>query len=138
MRRASSLEDRLVEWGREYGGGRYGSFGGSSSPLASMMKWNGRPPSGLGYVSSCSSADEVQDAVEKVEKSEGGVILGLVLRKEYLTPGQPMESKLQRLRSEDGHSLQRTTYYKQLRKARKMVADEIGVTDDQEEEACAA
>lgn len=138
MRRATTLEARLVEWGHNYGGGRYEALGGSSSPLASMMKWHGRPPSGLGYVSSCSSADDVQDAVDALARESNGDLKVLVLQKEYLTPGQPLEAKLQKLRKDDGHCLQRTTYYKQLREARKFVADFLGITDDQEEEACAA
>lgn len=138
MRRATRLEDRLVEWGNEYGGGKYG-FGGSSSPMASMMKWNGRPPSGLGHSSSCSAADEVQDAVDKIAKGEGGDLLSLVLQKEYQTPGLALDSRLQRLRDDDGYQLQRTTYYKHLRKARAMVGDLIGVPDDEpEDEECAA
>lgn len=138
MRRATTLEARLVEWGKEYGGSRYAALGGGSSPLASMMKWNGRAPSGLGYVSSCTAADDVQEAVDALAKEVDGDLKVLVLQKEYLTPGQPLESKLQKLRNDDGHSLQRTTYYKQLRQARKFVADFLGICSDETEDACAA
>ena len=140
MRRASDLEQRLVEWGREYGGGRYERESGSGSWLSSMMKWHGRPPSGLGYVASCTAADEVQKAVEALSQHEGGLIPACVLSCEYLTPGQPLESKLHRLRQR-GDNLGKTSYYKHLRKARQFVAGHLNLAapdDDQENDACLA
>src|SRR6185312_11621781 len=98
-RRATTLEARLVEWGKEYGGGKYEISGGSSSPLASLMKWHGRPPTGLGFSSDNLAADEVQDAIDALIKQPKGWLPGNVIRCEYLTPGQPVESKLQRLRA---------------------------------------
>ncbi|PXV60676.1 hypothetical protein SAMN04487785_102404 [Dyella jiangningensis] len=121
MRRASTLEDRLVEWGKEYGGGRYGDIGGSGSPLASMMKWHGRAPTGLGHVPVWTAADDVQEAVMALAKQEQGWLPAQILRCEYLTPGQPMESKLQKLRR-IGDNVGRVRYYQHLRTARIHVA----------------
>lgn len=131
-RRATRLEDRLTEWGREYGGGKYGIRGeivdgvvvGSSygdSPMASLIKWHGRPPDGLGHQTSCSAADEVDEAVRALCKQTGGWTPAQVLRLEYTLPGQPIESKLQRLRSM-GENVSRVRYYEHLRMARVHVA----------------
>ena len=121
-RRATTLEARLVEWGREYGGGKYESYIGlGNSPLASMMKWHGRPPTGLGFVSSNLAADEVQDAIDALEKQPRGRTPSQVIRCEYLTPGKPIDSKLQALRSM-GENVSRAKYYEHLRLARVHVA----------------
>lgn len=130
-RRATRLEDRLTEWGREYGGGRYGITGPiidgivgvsyGNSPLASMMKWHGRPPDFLGGAPESTSADEVQDAYEALGKQTGGWTPAQVLRLEYTLPGQPIESKLKRLRAM-GENVSRVRYYQHLRIARVHVA----------------
>lgn len=149
-RRASRLEDRLTEWGREYGGGKYGikatiengvvtgaSYG--DSPLASMMKWHGRPPDGLGYHSSCTAADEVDEAVRALALQPQGLLPSIVVTLEYWLPGQSIESKQARLRDRGDH-VGRTTYYKHLRHARKFIAGMINVPyfDDAGDEECAA
>ena len=121
MRRASDLEARLVEWGKEYGGGRYEFLGSLTSPMESLMKWHGRAPSGLGQTQTCTAADEVQSAVMALEAQAQGAIPAMVLRCEYLTPGQPIESKLQRMRRA-GENLARVRYYQHLRIARIHVA----------------
>jgi hypothetical protein len=121
-RRSADLEARLTEWGREYGGGKYESYiGMGNSPLASMMKWHGRPPTGLGSGSEFTAADEVEDAVDALLKQSTGWIPGNVIRCEYLTPGKPVLSKLQELRAM-GIQLQRVQYYQKLREARIHVA----------------
>jgi hypothetical protein len=120
-RRAADLEARLVEWGREYGGGKYEQESGGSSPLASLMKWHGRPPTGLGFVSDNLAADEVQAAVEALVKQGTGYVPANVIRCEYWLPGQPVHSKLQKLRAM-GIGLQRVQYYQKLREARIHVA----------------
>jgi hypothetical protein len=121
MRRARDLEQRLVEWGKEYGGGRYEELGGSGSWLASLMRWHGRAPDGLGYQPTCTGADEVQEAYEALAKQAQGWLPAQVLRCEYLLPGQPIESKLQKLRR-IGESISRVRYYQHLRIARVHVA----------------
>jgi len=143
-RRATTLENRLVEWGKEYGGGRYGikativdgvvscaSYG--DSPLASMMKWHGRPPDGLGYYSSCTAADEVDTAVRALSLQPQGLLPSIIVTLEYWLPGQPIESKQARLRKRGDH-VGRTTYYKHLRVARKFIAEYLGVAFCETEE----
>lgn len=121
-RRAITLEARLVEWASEYGGGKYESYAGlGNSPLASLMKWHGRPPTGLGFASDNMAADEVQDAIDALARQAKGWLPACVIRCEYLTPGQPMESKLQRLRKV-GENVSRIRYYEHLRVARVHVA----------------
>lgn len=122
MRRASDLEARLVEWGKEYGGSRYEDTGWQeASPLAMLMKWHGRPPDGLGYVPTVTAADEVQAAVLALADQDQGWVPSQVLRAEYWLPGQPVESKLQKLRRV-GENLGRVRYYQHLRIARVHVA----------------
>ena len=143
MRRATTLEARLVEWAREYGGGKYGLHanivGGTAvgatfgnSPLASLMKWHGRPPDGLGFASDNLAADEVQDAIDALARQAKGWLPAGVIRCEYLTPGQPMESKLQRLRA-IGENVSRVRYYEHLRVARVHVAAWLRIPFDSEE-----
>ena len=133
MRRATTLEARLVEWAREYGGGKYESYIGlGNSPLASLMKWHGRPPTGLGFASDNLAADEVQDAIDALARQAKGWLPAGVIRCEYLTPGQPMESKLQRLRA-IGENVSRVRYYEHLRMARVHVAAWLRIPFDSEE-----
>lgn len=131
-RRATRLEDRLTEWGREYGGGKYGIRGeivdgvvvGSSygdSPMASLIKWHGRPPDGLGYDTSCSAADEVDEAVRALALQPMGRLPSMIITLEYWLPGQPVESKQVRLRKR-GDNVSRAGYYNHLRIARVHVA----------------
>jgi len=132
-RRATRLEDRLTEWAREYGGGKYESYIGlGNSPLASLMKWHGRPPTGLGFASDNLAADEVQDAIDALARQAKGWLPAGVIRCEYLTPGQPMESKLQRLRA-IGENVSRVRYYEHLRMARVHVAAWLRIPFDSEE-----
>jgi hypothetical protein len=137
MRRASDLEQRLVEWGREYGGSKYEDAGWQGiSPLAVMMKWHGRPPSGLGYQPTTTAADEVQAAIEALAAQPQGWVPACVIRCEYLTPGQPIESKLGRLRRV-GENLGRVRYYQHLRLARVHVAGWLRLPFDEKTEAVA-
>lgn len=126
MRKNRDLEARLEEWGREYGGGRYETLGSLGSPLASMVKWKGRPPSGLVQSGNMpkrwlSPADHVQLAVEALEAQSHGWLPVQCLRCEYLTPGQPIESKLHRLQRA-GNKMHRDRYFQHLRTARQHVA----------------
>ncbi len=120
-RRATDLESRLIEWGKEYGGGKYEFASGGGSWLASMMKWHGRPPQGLGYVATNTAADEVHAAVKALAAQEQGWLPAEVLRCEYWLPGQPVDSKLQKLRR-IGDNVSRVRYYQHLRVARVHVA----------------
>lgn len=131
-RRATQLEERLVEWGREYGGGKYGikatiengvvtgaCYG--DSPLASMMKWHGRPPDGLGHVPVCTAADEVDEAVRALSQQPQGLLPSIIVTLEYWLPGQLMESKQARLRKR-GDNVSRVRYYQHLRLAKIHIA----------------
>lgn len=120
-RRATDLERRLVEWGKEYGGGKYEFATGDVSPLYVLMKWHGRPPEGLGHVPANTAADEVHAAVKALATQEQGWLPAEVLRYEYWLPGQPIDSKLQKLRV-IGNNIGRVRYYQHLRVARIHVA----------------
>lgn len=120
-RHASTLEQRLTEWAREWGGGKHrDGGGGGSSWLASMMKWHGRPPSGLGYVPTDTPADEVQDAVEALGHQRNGWIPACVLRAEYFSTA-PKHEKLQRL-TRIGMRMDESGYSRHLRIAKVHVA----------------
>lgn len=121
MRRSRDLEARLEEWGKEYGGGKYGSTGGGQSWLASLIHWHGRAPQGMGQVPLNTAADEVQEAIEALERQKTGFVPACVIRCEYLTPGKPIDEKLVHLRRM-GENLGRVGYYQHLRIARVHVA----------------
>lgn len=121
MRRSTKLEDRLTEWAREYGGGKYEQSGSSGSWLSSLIKWHGLAPSGLGYEASHTAGDEVHEAVEALAKQPHGYAPAMVLRAEYLTPGQPRVEKIQRLRRV-GVQVDTTRFSQHLRLAKVHVA----------------
>ena len=121
-RRASDLEARLSEWGKEYGGGKYEQIGWQGkSPLASMMKWHGRPPDGLGYENLRTSADDVDAAVRALAVQPDGRLPAIIVTLEYWLPGQPIESKQQKLR-DIGDNVARRGYYSHLQIARVYIA----------------
>lgn len=133
-RRNRDLENRLEEWGREYGGGKYEDIGALKSWLGSMVKWGGRAPTGLGQVPLNTAADDVQEAIDALGKQPHGELPALVIRCEYLTPGQPIYSKLVRLRRV-GHNLGNVRYYQHLRLARIHVAAWLRIPYADTEEA---
>lgn len=137
-RRATDLEARLTEWGKEYGGGRDEFASGGLSPLYVMMKWHGRPPQGLGFTPINTAADEVHAAVKALAAQEQGWLPAEVLRCEYWLPGQPIDSKLQKLRR-IGDNVSRVRYYQHLRLARIHVAAWLRIPfSDECEQKCAA
>lgn len=121
-RRATDLEARLVEWGKEYGGGKYEHESGGSSPLASLMKWHGRPPTGLGFVPVNTAADEVHAAVKALAQQTSGYAAANVIRCEYWMPAQPVQAKMQKLRAMGIPVSDRARYSQLLRDARIHVA----------------
>lgn len=132
-RRAADLEARLVEWGKDYGGGKYDDIGWQGkSPLASMMKWHGRPPDGLGFESNFSAADEVDAAIRALAMQPEGRLPAIVATLEYWLPGQPVESKQQRLRKL-GDNVGRVRYYQHLRIARIHVAGWLHIAFSEED-----
>lgn len=132
MRQNIQLEMRLIEWGREYGGGRYEDTGWHGvSPLYSLMRYHGRPPQGLSpkTTKDWTPADEVQRAVDTMAREQAGHTRGQVIRCEYMTPGLALDSRLQRLRS-IGCPMSRSTYYRHLKEARSVVARMLGLMED--------
>lgn len=134
VKRSADLEARLVDWAKEYGGGRYGVSDDVKSPMGSMMKWGGRPPEGLGQSPRTPEADAVEDAVRALDKQAHGWLPAQVLRCEYFTQSQPLEMKLQRL-DKIGERLGKARYYQHLRTARQHVAAwlHIPLVDDDED-----
>ena len=102
-----------------------------------MMKWHGRAPQGLGQVPLNTAADEVEQAVEALEAQKSGYLPSIVLRAEYLTPGQPIELKLQRLRQNRGENIARVRYYQHLRIGRVYVAAWLKLPFEADEEKAA-
>lgn len=97
-RRATDLEARLVEWGREYGGGRYEANGWPGfSPLLTLMTYHGRSPDGLNPKGGkdATPADEVQAAVVALASQQQGWRAANVINIEYTCPGKPIVAKLQ-------------------------------------------
>lgn len=130
MRHTNELESRLTGWGAEYGGGRYEDHGWQGiSPLATMMKYHGRPPQGLNprRIGTNTPADEVERAVRVLESQRTGFIPGSVLRAEYFLPGQPVDSKRQKL-ARLGMQMDNTRYSQHLRIARIHVAGWLHLT----------
>ena len=125
-RRAADLEARLVEWGREYGGGRHEDIGWSGkSWLDTMIKYHGRAPDGLSVRGSSNHrtpADRVEDAVRLMEAGEGGHRLGGVLRCEYFSTSDAGDTKLQNLRKV-GHSMTREGFNDALEQAKRRVGE---------------
>lgn len=136
MRRANDLEQRLIEWGREYGHGRSISDWGSRSTIYTMMIYHGPAPQGLNPRSRTdrTPADEVQAAVDDLIKKHHGWENAQVLLCEYSSLRHPVEMRLQYLR-DIGIVLQRSAYYRKLRVAREFVADAIGLPIDVEDAA---
>lgn len=124
MRRSDDLEQRLIEWGREYGGGRYEDNGWHGvSNIYPLTRYHGRPPQGLvpPRKGSRTRADDVQDAIMALMEQPSGLRPAMVIRAEYLEPGKPFESKQQGLKR-IGQAMGRSDYYKQLKIARVHVA----------------
>jgi hypothetical protein len=124
MRRNNDLESRLVEWGQEWGGGRYDNNGWQGiSNIYQLTKYHGRPPQGLmpSRQGNRTQADDVQDAVMALQAQPSGFRPAMVIRAEYQDQGQPFESKRQVLRK-IGQSMGRSDYYKSLKIARVHVA----------------
>lgn len=96
MSRARDLDDRLKQWGAECN--RKVVLGSGGSWLASLMRWHGRAPSGLGYDSepARTGADEIEQAVKMLECQRNGRQIADVLRKHY-TSNEPRERRCQRL-----------------------------------------
>lgn len=134
MRRKNELEGRLIEWGKEYGGGKYENIGWQGkSPIITLMTYHGRAPEGLGYHPNPSKApaDYVEEAVARLQVQRSGYRAAMVIRAEYMLPGQPVVSKLQKLCriGVDLHG-SRSRYSQLLTAARMFVAGHLGLAFD--------
>ena len=129
-RPSAQLEDRLVQWGKDDGGGRYGidtrgdpdcgiTYGPSS--LHSLIKWHGRPPDHLRAAPTSTPSDEVEAAVRALQAQPDGFWPAQVIRLEYGLPAQPRESKRQKL-ARIGARMSDVRYCQHLRIARVHVA----------------
>lgn len=120
------LEQRLENWAKEYGGGRYDDLGyASRNILQTLIEHEGFIPSTRGYVPIPirSQADEVEAAVRMME-STGYFRPGRVLRCEYFITSAPMELRLQNL-SRIGISISRAGYYDYLAIGKAFVAGQL-------------
>lgn len=137
-RRATDLESRLVEWGREYGGGKYEDTGWQgASPLLTMMTYHGRAPQGLNPRNrkDRTPADDVHDAVQALGRQRGGWNASCVIRAEYMLPGQPVIAKLQKLRAAGVSVSDKSRYSQLLREARIHVAAWLRIAFDGDRDA---
>ena len=124
MRKSTTLEARLVEWGREYGGGRYENNGWQGiSPLATLMKYHGRAPQGLNprRIEVNGEADRVELAVRALAMQDKGLVPANVLRCEYFATTYPREEKLRKL-GRLGARMDSARYSQHLRMAKVHVA----------------
>ena len=127
------LESRLTAWAREYAGSRYDDNGWpGKSPLALLMKYQGRPPQGLNprRIETNGPTDEVENAVRMLDAQDKGRVPACILRCEYFASAQPREVKLQRLHR-IGVSVRSAGYSQQLRIAKVHVAAWIRVPFDE-------
>lgn len=120
---SKELERRLVEWASEYAGSRYEHNGWPGrSWLYTAIKYRGRGPTGMSRITTIgTAADEVERAVEALEKAKDGYKPGRVLRCEYWRPNDAEEHKLQALRA-IGLPMSRAGYYLYLKHAKFHVA----------------
>lgn len=133
MARATTLEARLSEWAKEYGGSRYEDSGWPGiSPLAALMKYHGRPPQGLNprRIETNGPADQVELAVRALEHQERGFVAACVLRCEYFLADVPRDAKLSRL-SRAGSRMDTSRYSQHLRLAKIHVAAWLRVPFDE-------
>ena len=95
MSRSRDLDDRLKQWGHQYS--RRVVLGSGGSWLASLMRWHGRAPTGLVAEDlTGTQADEVEQAVQMLERQRNGQQIALVLRAEFMD-NEPRERRLRRL-----------------------------------------
>jgi len=95
MSRSRDLDDRLKQWGNEYS--RRVVLGSGGSWLASLMRWHGRAPSGLvPDEMTGTEADDVELAVQMLERQRNGRQIALILRAEFMD-NEPRERRLRRL-----------------------------------------
>ncbi|MET3654069.1 hypothetical protein [Dyella japonica] len=133
MRKATTLEARLAEWGKEYGGGRHENIGWLGiSPIATLMKYHGRAPQGLNpsRLEVNGSADEVEHAVRALQAQDKGYVPACVLRCEYMATSYTREEKIRSVRKV-GASMDNSRYSQHLRMAKIHVAAWLRIPFDE-------
>lgn len=124
IRKNEDLETRLREWKDEYGGGRYENLGyPTKSSLQNAIIYHGPAPQGLNPrgVQLNTAADQVEEAVQLLERQKDGFKPGRVLRVEYWMGDRADEDKLDALRR-IGLGMSRAGYYQALKIAKVHVA----------------
>ena len=121
MRRKNELENRLREWAEEYRQRDDNHGWQGISPTAILVKWGGRPPDGQSQPEHATPADEVEQAVQALEKQKDGYRAAMVLRCEYAMERCAESHKRQKL-SRIGLPMSRATFYDELWVARVHVA----------------
>lgn len=120
------VESRLVDWAREYGGGRYASIGWSTGEhiLAKLITFGGFLPgsSAPRGMIAMTPADEVEQVVKRLAK--GWPAHARVLRCDYFTPNMAMDNRLALMRRA-GHKISRAGYYQKLESAKLYVAGSL-------------
>ena len=117
------LESRLVEWAKEYGGGRYEHIGWSGrNLLQTLVEYGGFVPDSGGFkpVPIRSAADQVEAAVQRMERG-GWFAHGKVLRCDYFNPHMAMNGRLDHLRL-IGCGMSERGYYLKLDAGKLFVA----------------
>ena len=120
------LEQRLTEWAREYGGGRYVTMGFSTGEhiLARLITFGGFMPSSSAPCNpdSLTAADEVEQTVKRLAKTWPGH--ALVLRCDYFCLDMALDSRLDWLRR---HKVKasRASYYQKLESSKLYVAGSL-------------
>lgn len=116
------LEERLVQWGREYGGKDTPRIGWpTQSTLQTMADHHGFAPGSTGFIPIPirTAADEIEAIVREMENL-GYFRPGRVLRCDYFHPNMPMEMRLQHLRK-IGLPMSKAGYYDYLNVAKAYV-----------------
>ena len=119
----ATVEARLVDWAREYGGGRYEAIGWSTGPhiLAKLIEFGGfMPGSGAprGTIA-MTAADEVEKIVKRL--AIGWPDHALILRCDYFHPGMAMDGRLDLLRRARV-KVSKAGYYAKLESAKLYMA----------------
>jgi hypothetical protein len=132
MRRTSDLEQRLIEWGKEYRAGRYEDVGyPSHSQIATLMMYHGPAPQGLNprRIEINLPADEVEKAVRELQRQKSGWVMAQVLRAEYFED-RKRHGRLKGLRA-IGLPMRTERYSEHLRRAKIYVAAWLHIPFDE-------
>lgn len=128
-RKNDELERRLKEWKEEYAGGRYEDLGyPSKSSIQTAITYHGPAPQGLNPrgIQLNTKADQVENAVQELERQKDGFKPGRVLRVEYWKWNSAEEERLDALRR-IGLPMSRAGYFQALKLAKVYVAGRLGI-----------